>query len=606
MRYLLLLLLLSSSIAAFSQKTTTDKRFAGIDTTFARVLRDWKGAGFAVAVVEKNKLVYARGFGYKDYENKIPVTPNTLFAIGSCTKAFTSALLGLLQKDELVDFDKPVKTYLPNLEFYNNEMNNHITLRDMMSHRTGLARHDYSWYYFKSASRDTLLHRVKYMEPSEPLRKKWQYNNFMYLLQGMVTEKITGKSWEQNIQDKLLTPLGMTSTAVDLKGWMKGTDIAKGYGVLNDSIPELTDYYDISGMAPAGSINSSVNDMSKWLIAWINSGKLDGREILPAPYVNEAISSQMVIGGSLPGRKNPDMYFGNYGLGWMLSSYRGHYLVEHGGNIDGFSASTAFFPSDSVGIVVLVNQNGSAIPGIVRSLLADRMLKLPYKDWESERYGAYAEGQKKAKEASAGAVSSRKPGTKPSHELKDYTGIYTSPGGESFEIEIRNDSLFSLLPQSSFYLKHFHYDIFLHWDKNDIKKNDSTDEQSLKITFLTGEAGNISGATLPLEQPGPIKFTRVDKARPMSRDSLARYVGNYDLQGVNIKCYIKKDNTLFVFIPGQPEYELIPAERHKFNLKVLAGYSVKFAVDGQGVVTELAFLQPNGTFTARRKPDDAK
>jgi len=300
------------------------------------------------------------------------------------------------------------------------------------------------------------------------------------------------------------------------------------------------------------------------------------------------------------------MYFANYGLGWMTSSYRGHYLVEHGGNIDGFSASTAFFPSDSIGIVVLVNQNGSSIPGVVRNIISDRMLALPYKNWESERYGAYAEGQKKAKEASAGAVPTRKAGTRPSHPLKDYAGIYTSPGGESFEVELRNDSLFSVLPGSTLHLKHFHYDIFLNWDKSDLAKNDSTDEQSLKTTFLTGETGDISGATIPLEQPGPIKFTRVDKAKPMSRDSLTRYVGNYDLQGTNIRCYIKNDNTLFVFVPGQPEYELIPSERHKFNFKVLAGYAVRFSVDGQGVVTEISFLQPNGTFTARKKPDEAK
>ncbi|RYY59413.1 MAG: serine hydrolase [Chitinophagaceae bacterium] len=599
-------LLLLCSAVAFSQKTTTDKRFAGLDTAFARVLKDWKAAGFAVAVVEKNKVIYSQGFGYKDYESKIPVTPNTLFAIGSCTKAFTASLLGLLEKDGQVDFDKPVKTYLPALNFFNNDMNNNVTLRDMMSHRTGVARYDYSWYYFQSASRDTLMQRVQFMEPSEPLRKKWQYNNFMFLLQGMVAEKLSGRTWEQNIQDKILTPLGMTNTTVDLAGWLKNKDISKGYDVLNDSIPEKMDYYDISGMAPAGSINSSVNDMAKWLTVWINSGKYAGKEILPSPYVAEAISSQMVIGGGAPGKENPGIYLSNYGLGWMISSYRGHYYVEHGGNIDGFSASTGFFPSDSIGIVVLSNQNGSVVPRIVRNLIADRLLGLKYKDWESDVYNVYREGQSKAKEAKKTGVSSRKYGTSPSHKPTEYAGIYTSPGGESFELEVRQDSMFMHLPRTSLYLKHYHYDIFNVWDKGDIKKNDTSNTDGLKITFLTGETGDISAATIPLERPGPIKFTRQPKTPPVPRDSLEKYTGNYDLMGQTIRCYIKNENKLFVFIAGQPEYELLPVEKDKFRIKILPGYHVKFNSDGKGAITEVVFLQPDGTYTAKKLPEEKK
>ena len=158
MRKISALLLCLITVISFAQKenSTEEKRFAGLDTAFARVLKDWHAAGFAVAVVEKNKVIYAKGFGYRDYENKIPVTPNTLFAIGSCTKAFTASLLGMLNKDGKVDFDKPVRTYLPDLKFYNDELNDHVTLRDMMCHRTGLPRHDYSWYLFQTHSRDSL------------------------------------------------------------------------------------------------------------------------------------------------------------------------------------------------------------------------------------------------------------------------------------------------------------------------------------------------------------------------------------------------------------------------------------------------------------------
>src|SRR5450432_4714782 len=202
-----LLLILSISFVMFSsaqeKNQVSDKRFAGLDTTFTRILSVWKGAGFAVAVVEKNKLVYVKGFGFRNNEEKLPVTPNTLFAIGSCTKSFTASLIGSLAAKGDLDIDKPVRDYLPELKFYNDEMNDRITLRDMMCHRTGLPRHDLSWYLFTTQSRDSLQQRIAYMEPSAGLREKWQYNNFMFMLQGLVVEKITGKSWEDNIREKI-------------------------------------------------------------------------------------------------------------------------------------------------------------------------------------------------------------------------------------------------------------------------------------------------------------------------------------------------------------------------------------------------------------------
>ncbi len=588
-------------LPAMAQNGSTDRRFAGLDTAFDRILKDWKAAGFAVAVVEKNKVVYARGFGYKDWEKKMPVTANTQFAIGSCSKAFTAALIGLLVKDGKVDIDKPVKNYLPALNFYNNEMNNNVTLRDMMSHRTGVSRYDYSWFYFPSRSRDSLMQRVQYMEPSEPLRKKWQYNNFMYLLQGFVVEKITGISWEESIREKFFKPLGMTNSNVSLAEWMKAGDLAIGYAVKKDSIIDKVDYYDISGMAPAGSINSSVNDMTKWLMCWINAGKFQGKEILPPAFVSEAMSSQMVVSGSLPSRERPDMYLSNYGLGWMLSSYRGHYRVEHGGNINGFSASTSFFPTDSIGIVVLCNQNGSAVPAQVRNLISDRMLGLGYRDWQSQAFSTDTAAKAKAKAAQKTATSNRKRGTLPSHPLSDYTGIYTAAGKESFEVSLQKDSLYMQVPNEKFYLRHYHYDVFNLWDKDEISANDSTDIEELKISFRMDEGGNIVSASMPLEGPAkPIVFIKTPKVKPLPKDSLQKYVGDYTLGGTIVKVYIKGENTMYVFVPGQPEYELMATDKDKFTLKALSGYSVQFSGNAKGEISELMFIQPNGSFKATR------
>ncbi len=601
MKLITALLFCLVTLTSLAQNKSTDKRFAGLDTAFARIMKDWKAAGFAVAVVEKNKVVYAKGFGYKNWQAKDPVTTNTQFAIGSCTKAFTAALIGLLVKDGKADLDKPVRNYLPALHFYNNEMNNEVTLRDMMSHRTGVSRYDYSWYFFPSRSRDTLMRRIQYMEPSEPLRRKWQYNNFMYLLQGSVVEKLTGKSWEDNIKEQLFEPLGMNNSNASLEEWMQAKDLAVGYNVKHDSVINKTDYFNISGMAPAGSINSSVTDMAKWVTAWINGGKYQGKEILPAPYITEAISSQMVMSSSLPSNERPDMFLSNYGLGWMLTSYRGHYRVEHGGNIDGFSASTSFFPSDSIGIIVLCNQNRSQVPGMVRNLISDRMLGLAYRDWQSQTFSADTAGKNKATAAAKTAVSNRKTGTLISHPLADYTGLYTSAGKESFTLNLQNDSLYMQVPNQKLYLRHYHYDIFNLWDKDDLADNDASNTDGLKVSFQMDEGGNISAASMPLEGPAkPIVFRKgvVEKALP--KDSLQKYIGDYSLAGTTVKVYIKGENTLYVFVPGQPEYELAAAEKDKFVLKALTGYSVQFMGNEKGAITELMFIQPNGNFKATK------
>jgi CubicO group peptidase (beta-lactamase class C family) len=340
----LLLLIISSFLLA--QKTTSKQPdpFAGLDTVLQKVLKDRKAAGFAVAVVSKDKIIYSKGFGFRDHEKQLPVTTNTLFAIGSCTKAFTASLLGLLNKEGKLELDKPATEYLPELKFFKDEMNNSITVRDIMCHRTGLPRHDYSWYLFNTASRDSLLKRIQYQEPTAPVRQTWQYNNFMFLVQGMISEKLMGKSWEQNVKEKIFTPLGMNSSNFSVHDLEKMSDASLGYVVFKDSIIKKTNYYDINAMGPAGSINSNVNEMANWVITWINGGKFNGKEILPSNYVNQAMSSQMVVGAALPDKEVPDAFLSNYGFGWFLSSYRGHYRVEHGGNIDGFSASTSFFP----------------------------------------------------------------------------------------------------------------------------------------------------------------------------------------------------------------------------------------------------------------------
>lgn len=606
MKQLFTICFLFTALVSFSQKknkkANTDP-FSGLDTAFQRVLKDQKIAGFAVAVVEKNKVIYAKGFGYRDYEKKLPVTPNTLFAIGSCTKAFTSSLLGLLNKEDKLDFNKSARQYLPGLEFYNNDMNNLITVKDMMCHRTGLPRHDYSWYLFKTSSRDSLLQRIKYHEPTAAVRETWQYNNFMFLTQGMIAEKITGKSWEENIKEKIFVPLGMSRSNFSVKDLEKSDDASLGYRVKDDSIIKKTNYYNIDAMGPAGSINSSVNEMANWVMTWINGGKFRDREILPSAYVSEAMSSQMVMAPGLPDKEIPDAFLGNYGYGWMISSYRGHYRVEHGGNIDGFSASTSFFPSDSIGIVVLTNQNGSAVTGIVRNIIADRLLKITPIDWNGRAKERAEKAKKAAKEAETSMTSNQVKGTAPSHTSIEYTGIYSNPGYGNFEIELKNDSLIFLTTNGNGWMRHYHYDVFevLNIDDED-GTVDTTSKENLKVQFQMNTAGEITSVLVPL-QPGleDLKFTRKPKAKDITSDELKKFEGEYEFApGQTAKFYIKGDKTLYAFIEGQPEYELVATDKNKFALKILQGYSVLFEENDNGKIISASFIQPNGTFKAKK------
>jgi CubicO group peptidase (beta-lactamase class C family) len=605
-KIILAIMVMAMALPAIAQKKTKPvpevDRFAGLDTAFERVLKEWHAAGFAVAVVEKDKVVYAKGFGFKDYEKKIPVTPNTLFAIGSCTKAFTSSMIGLLQKEGKVSLDKPVRNYLPDLKFYNDDMNAHILVRDMMSHRTGLPRHDYSWYGFPTSSRDSLLKRIQYMEPSAGIREKWQYNNFMFFLQGMIAEKITGKKWEDNIRENIFKPLGMNRTVFSVSDLAKSDDASLGYGLKKDSILKKLDYYNIDAMGPAGSINSSVMEMANWVTTWINGGKFKGKEILPASYVTEAMSSQMVVGAALPTKEKPDVQFATYGFGWMMASYKGHYRVEHGGNIDGFSASTCFFPSDSVGIVVLSNQNGSAVPSIVRNLIADRMLKLPYFDWATDLKRSSDKAKVTAKEAEKTKSSNRKTDTKPSHPMKDYEGLYNHPGYGTLEVMVANDSLFAKVGKDILWLNHYHYDIFEPYDKDPADGIDTTDKSPQRFQFQMNEAGEINTLALGLEPTlAPLKFSRTPKPKEITKEELQKYVGDYELSGVTVKVYIKADKTLYVLVPGQPDYELVPIEKNKFSFKALGSYSLLFDMDEKGESTGLTFIQPNGNFKAKKK-----
>jgi CubicO group peptidase (beta-lactamase class C family) len=597
-----LLLFLSLMLQSFAQSPKKKPvSFNDLDTTFNKVLKDHRAVGFAVAVVHKNQIIYSKGFGYRDLDKKLPVTPNTAFVIASCTKAFTSSIMGLLQKEGKIEYDKPVKDYVPTLSFYDKELNNNVTVRDIMCHRTGLPRHDFSWL-INPTTRDSLLQRITYLEPSQPLRKAWQYNNWMFMLQGIATEKITGKTWEQLVQQWVFDPLGMKNSCFTLSDFEKQPEFSYGYSVYKDSIIRKVDQSFIEGMGPAGSIKSTATDLAKWVQTWIYGGKYNGKEILPASYVTEASSSQMIVAAGLPIKEVPDAHFSNYGFGWFLSSYKGHYRVDHGGNLRGFSANVSFFPTDSLGIIVLSNQNGSALPVIVRNTIADRFFKLPYYNWNEDRLKALQKAKKEAKETEKKKTSSRKTNTKPSHEWKDFEGVYHHPGYGNLVVRRERDSLFLFTQLDKDWLAHYHYDIFEPYDTQ--YGIDTTQKSNQRFQFITNTAGDIEsmlvyGFEASLDKP--LEFVKKPVSKPLTPEELKKYVAEFTLNGATIKTYIKNNTTLYLVVPNQPEYELTPIGQHSFAFAKVKGFSVSFDMKDNKESTALTIKQPNGNFVADRK-----
>lgn len=597
MRKLFAFTLLFYSAFSFAQKPT-DKRLAGLDTFVTRVLKDWHAAGVGIAVIEKNKIVYTGGFGYRDVENKLPVTENTQFAIGSCTKAFTASLLGLAVKDNKLDIDKPVTDYLPELKFSKENLTAHVTARDMMCHRTGLPRHDLAWYG-SSSSRDSLIYAIRFFEPSAELRQIWQYNNFMFLVQGVLAQKLYGKPWETLIKEKIFDSLGMKNSNFSITDLEKNPDHSIGYNVKNDSIRKMK-YMNIDAIGPAGSINSSPREMANWVMTWVNGGKFNGKEVIPAAHVQQAMSSQMVIAGTLPDKQNPDVNFANYGFGWMLTSYRSHYRVEHGGNIDGFSASTCLFPGDSIGIVILSNQNGSSVPTIIRNFIADRMLGLAYRNWNQQRLDDAAKAKKAAKERMNSDSANQKPGTKPSHALNEYEGIFKNNGYGKLTVSTKDNHLQIDYGQLNFRLKHYHYDIFNAYPTNE--GIDAEEDDPTKIDFRTNLKGEIESVSINLEPAvDPIVFKKEVKEIKVDKADLAKYTGSFELGPQIIKFEVRGEGVLWASIAGQPDYELVPVKKDEFNLKILNGFSVRFEADDKDAYNTAWFVQPNGTFKAIRK-----
>lgn len=472
---------------------------------FNQLLEEWQVPGLAVAVVRGGQVVLCEGFGYRDIEEKLPVTPHTRFAIGSTTKAFTTLAMALLVDDGLLAWDTPVRHYLPAFQLHDPWATERITPRDLVTHCSGLPRHDNLWH-FSSRTREELVRCLRYLEPTWGLRAVYQYNNLMFMTAGHLVERLAGCSWEEFVQSRILSALGMASTNPGLTNATGFSDFALPYAQVEGAARRVP-FFAKDAVGPAGSLASTANDLTRWLLFHLGRG--EGRALVSEQNWRELHTPQMVIrdaGQLAPHERLAALFdefgFDSYGLGWRINSYRGHTLVHHGGNIDGFSAQVSFLPKDDMGVAVLANLNGSLLPLILTFLIYDRLLDLTPIDWNGRVKTVVASVQTAAGEASAQRAAGRKAGTRPSHpSLQDYAGDYEHPAYGTVSVDAHDGRLTARYGGEEFPLEHYHYDVF--------EMTAGVEKMTLPVSFFGDVRGEISHLSIPLEPAvRDIVFTR--------------------------------------------------------------------------------------------------
>ncbi len=434
----------------------TDDRLKGIETLIEEVLESTSTPGCAIAIVEGDQILYTNGIGFRDVEKKLKVNSETLFPIGSTTKAFTAALLGIYQDKNLLSFDDSPLKYISVLKFFNDDLNSNITIQDLLSMRTGLALHDWAWAGLPLDDRNQLIKRIEFLEPTSKLREKWNYSNWSYFIAGVIGENITKNSWEMNVKEYLFKPLQMHASNFGVKDLLNEQNASFGYQVI-DNVPIKIDYYELRAMRPAGGINSNARDMANWILTWVNNGKFKGQDILPEKYVSEAKYPQTVMPmWYLPEEEFKGIFAANYGYGWIITNYQGHYRVEHGGGIDGFRSTVAFFPNEKIGLVVLTNQTNYEAALIIRNILADRLLGLEERKWLKE----YQQNLEPVKNIGINSNNSSKPEITLNSFPYDISGKYLNGGYGEMEIFMENNIYYTIFRNRKLRIIHKENDIF--------------------------------------------------------------------------------------------------------------------------------------------------
>ncbi|MBL8173598.1 MAG: serine hydrolase [Bryobacterales bacterium] len=454
MRFLILSLWLAIQLAAAGPSWQAE-----FEATLSKAMSRHNVPGLSVGVIQNGEVVLAKGYGVRELTVRKPVTEKTVFGVGSVSKSFTAAVVAAVVADGKLDWNKPVREYLPWFRMYDPVATEHITVRDMLTHRSGLPRHDFI-RFSTYLSREELVRRLRHLEPNKTFRDVYQYNNLMFVTAGYLAGVAAGSTWEDLVRDRIFVPVGMTNSNTSTRDSIQAADFAKPHA--NGKEQEFY-YYQQFGVGPNGAVNSTAEDMLKYLQMWLDKGKANGRQVLPEDQVNEVFKPVTVVNASA-----------SYSPGWQVGIHRGHRSISHGGAITGFRAHMILLPDAKAGIVAMINDE-AGLAGDAAHLAADYVLGLKPRDILRPAGNA-------PRRASPQPVS----GTQPSKPLVEYTGAYRHPAYGAIRVDSAEGGTLTVkFDATTVRLKHFHYDTF---------------QTSMgPVRFVLNEKGQVKEMHLPLE-----------------------------------------------------------------------------------------------------------
>lgn len=474
-----------------------------LHTKIQNMMKGLDVPGAAVAIIKNGEVVFSEGYGYRDTKNKKPVTPKTLFAIGSSTKAFGTLSLSLLAQQQKFNWDTPVQTYIPTFSLHDPLASAQITARDLASHRTGVSRHDTLWY-ISSLTRQEIAEKIRHLELDAPFRSAFLYNNLMYATISYIAENITNQTWEQYVTEHILDPLQMERTNFSVTTSQKSDDHALPYIEKDGNITEVP-FCKIDTIGAAGCINSNIEDMAKWVLLHLNKGKVGEHELIMPDMLQQMYTPQIPIPDE-PIFAVPETPLNSYGLGWFITAYRGHKEIHHGGNIDGFSAFVSFMPEHNIGLVVLTNRGNTLLPSYLAHQIYDELLGLEPIDWHKRAVEDTVKFKEIMKEMNKPLPQVKE--TILSHPLKDYIGTFEHPAYGTIEIHKRNETLYLKFASFDIEMKHHHYDMF------STKWNVFQVEMNILVSYEMNTAGELNELKLHLPatlSTKPLLFTKTEK-----------------------------------------------------------------------------------------------
>jgi CubicO group peptidase (beta-lactamase class C family) len=379
MRTLRALIVLAFSPALFAQSIDS----AAVDRLARDTMAKWKIPALSIAIVQDDRVVYAKGFGVRELGTNKPVTADTLFQIGSTTKAFTTTSMAMLVDEKKMSWDDPVRKHLDYFRLNDPCADSLVTLRDIASHRTGLSRHDELWDY-TDMSREEIIRRMASVKLTKPFRSAYQYNNIMIMTAGEAVASAAKMPWADFVKTRILEPLGMRSTAISEADWQSSNHaLGYWYDSAHDEVkPQSSLPYD--SLAPAGTMKSSAHDMAQWIRFQLNDGVFEGKRLVSAEALNETKSPQTIV--PLVGDtkdENPESNLSAYGMAWRIQDYRGELLVSHGGALNAFRTQVDLLPKPHDGFVVMSSLGRGLAVIAMRNALLDMLIGKPVKDWNA-------------------------------------------------------------------------------------------------------------------------------------------------------------------------------------------------------------------------------